>query len=278
MLLRRPSKGWDYQGGATVFYDWSPQTQTRVYADWLHTTYDYEDDATQQDLSYSDDLMSLGSDLQETMADYFTGGPIAGDGTETSFDVLTYTRTELDENVTFAMGARFTSREADRTETFTSTTNDVDTFNDGDGIDDFDDFTTTTTSAQTLRRKYTSSEQSVSIPVGLEFKLRGPVMLRLGAIHTQTYTNETETDLQLSFSDEAVRTVRGDGTVTESLIPGTSSQVPGTSVTTKTYTSSTDYSYGLGVQVTENLQIDVMGFSDVTNLADWKLSAVLEFR
>ena len=41
--------------------------------------------------------------------------------------------------------------------------------------------------------------------------------------------------------------------------------------------SSTDYYYGLGWKVTDNLQLDLMGFSDLTDMTNWRLSATFYF-
>ena len=45
----------------------------------------------------------------------------------------------------------------------------------------------------------------------------------------------------------------------------------------KSTSSMTNYYYGMGWMVNDNLQIDLMGFSDLTDLANWRLSATFLF-
>ena len=47
--------------------------------------------------------------------------------------------------------------------------------------------------------------------------------------------------------------------------------------TNKENTPQTDYFYGIGWKVNDNLQIDLMGFSELTKLDNWRLSATLKF-
>ncbi len=51
----------------------------------------------------------------------------------------------------------------------------------------------------------------------------------------------------------------------------------GWQTTDKSTVSSTNYVYGIGWHVNDNLQIDLMHFDEITRLTNWKLSATLRF-
>ncbi len=70
----------------------------------------------------------------------------------------------------------------------------------------------------------------------------------------------------------------GDGTRAITYTPNPlDEQETGTSQTNQGKVSYTNYTYGAGWKVTENLQLDFMGFAQLTDLTNWKLSAVFKF-
>ena len=124
--------------------------------------------------------------------------------------------------------------------------------------------------------KTTGAISSFSVPVGIEFYLADPVVFRLGARHTLSINDYTTVHDMIDYDPERTRTVRGDGTVSESMIdPG--NQAAGSEESDTETSPDTDYFYGIGWQVTDNLQIDLMGFNELTDLSNWKLSATFKF-
>jgi hypothetical protein len=273
----RPSEGLNLHGGVTGFYEWSPEIQYRVFVDLSRETSELDSEARNLEIHTGTDRVTVGSDVQQDSYRDSTSAPRTGDDSRLTGSFFGYGVRKLSDDATFAMGLRLTTSSYEATGETKSQTRDVYRVDDGDGVQTDGDYIETTTGSQTLVNKTTSSLREISIPVGLEFRLRKPVMLRLGAVHYESFMEATVTDHQKAFSAEVTRTEYGDGSVEEDLSSG-GSQIPGTTETRKTRTSDTWYSYGLGIQATENLQIDVMGFSDVTDLSQWKLSAVVKLR
>ncbi|MCK4584415.1 hypothetical protein KAU13_03275, partial [candidate division WOR-3 bacterium] len=81
----------------------------------------------------------------------------------------------------------------------------------------------------------------------------------------------------IDASPGLVHTERGDGTVTDVFIDNPNLEDIGSSEDITVSSSNTTYTYGLGYTVSENLQIDLMGFSDLTDLSNWRVSATLKF-
>ena len=150
-------------------------------------------------------------------------------------------------------------------------------FNDGDNQpndpDDFDSYTFT-------KWDYDSMTNSVSyvvnIPVGVEiYPLKKKNMaLRLGAMHSITYNEAKTTINTVSYTPRTTITDRGDGTHTVNV---QDASMGSTSNTPKTLTSTTVFSYGAGFMIGSAFQIDLMGFSNLTNMNNWNISVIFHF-
>ncbi|HIE05196.1 MAG TPA: hypothetical protein EYP58_00175 [bacterium (Candidatus Stahlbacteria)] len=149
------------------------------------------------------------------------------------------------------------------------------TYDDGDGVSTANDSTVTYDEMQNWKKKKTSTIRSISIPVGLEFKVINPVTFRLGARHTTTYYDIKTTENLMAFDPRRTRTDYGDGTYYETI--DDEQLQSGTSETDSPTIHSTDYYYGLGIMIGKNLQLDLMYFNNLVNLANWRLSATLKF-
>lgn len=93
------------------------------------------------------------------------------------------------------------------------------------------------------------------LPVGLEYTMTDWLTFRIGASHriiTDKY-QDTESDIAA-------------GVVTYQ-----------TSSESKDTNSETTYYYGAGLNVTENLTVDLLGWRNLTELGNWKLSATVKF-
>ncbi len=149
------------------------------------------------------------------------------------------------------------------------------TFDNGDSISGHEDFRSTTTFAEEWMTRTTGTDRVLTAPVGVEFKIVEPLALRLGASPTMTWTDETTVEELTAYSPYYTHTVYGDSTFSDQL--GDAQQNPGSSETRKTVTYSTGLTYGIGYSPIDNLQIDLMGFSRLTDLRYWRLSVTLKF-
>ncbi|RKX69787.1 hypothetical protein DRP53_07160 [candidate division WOR-3 bacterium] len=148
-------------------------------------------------------------------------------------------------------------------------------YDDGDGVSTANDSTVTYTEMEYWQKKTTSVVRSISIPVGMEFKLIEPVTLRLGARHTTTYYDVVTTENLKGFDPRKTRVEYGDGSYSEWI--DDEKLQSGTREEDSPTTHKTDYYYGLGIAIGKNLQLDLMYFNNLVNLANWRLSATLKF-
>ena len=183
---------------------------------------------------------------------------------------------DLSEKVSFGLGARLlgsTGKDSLHNDNVNSS---YSYFDDGDGIGKATDVTTTVESANTdyvLNKRFSIG---FNLPVGVEFKPWAPVALRLGAIFSymmDTYTSHT----QGVGTQSTVTTVeRGDGTsdITTSYSPYSISNSEGVRAETS---NNLVYNYGVGFAVTENFQLDLMGFTNLLDMTNWRFSAIFRF-
>jgi len=186
------------------------------------------------------------------------------------------TTSKLSDRVTFGMGVGFKSSNLETKLVAEEIGHNVVTFrqNAGGPPSPFD-FTTTTVDSLKREIDTTGSSLVFSIPVGLEFHLTEPVVFRLGANHSITTEDLTVTDQVVSWSAPRTRTVFGDGRIIEiTALPG---PFVSRSNTVKIKSSQTFYTYGAGWNYSDRLQLDFMGFAQLNELTDWKLSATFKF-
>ena len=106
---------------------------------------------------------------------------------------------------------------------------------------------------------------AIILPVGLEYKPNNWLSLRIGASHKiETIENE-ETETTTSY-DVTVYPTKTVDSVETTVDPKE-----------KEITRTTDFSFGAGFKVTENLQVDITRFANLTAMANWRISATLMF-
>lgn len=98
--------------------------------------------------------------------------------------------------------------------------------------------------------KTKTTQFTLALPVAVEFYLTEPLILRLGATYIHTLSDTAVEERSSSSYSKGERRETKDNTL---------------------------YSFGLGYKVTDNLQIDLMGFSHLLDLTQWKLSLTLKF-
>jgi len=203
---------------------------------------------------------------------------ITGDGSYQTVAVKGKFVYDLTDKVNFAFGAGFGTSTFDTTIAEDGDARYVYTYDDGDNqANDPDDYIRTTTYASEIQTKTTAVSKIITFPVCVEFHVRKPLVFRLGAIHSINLTESTTNMDLISASPGLVHTVYGDGSISDVLIDNPDIQDIGSSEdNTDTY-SNTNYTYGMGYTVAKNLKIDLMGFSDLTDLYNWKVSATLMF-
>jgi len=148
-------------------------------------------------------------------------------------------------------------------------------FDNGDSISGREDFRSTTTFAEEWLTRTTGTDRVLTAPVGIEFKVLQPLALRLGASPSMTWRDETTIEELTASSPQYTHTVYGDSTFSDQL--GDAQQNPGQSETRRSVVYTTQLTYGIGYSPIDNLQVDLMGFSRLTDMRYWRLSVTLKF-
>ena len=269
--LMEPRSGTRITVGLKSFYDYNENAQGRFYLDFFTQSLDYGDDAMDfffktREESYDD----FTYDTINTVTSYDGGSSNKGlrVGTKHLFNVS--------QRVKFGIGLFFnTSSYSDSTTQIENTVS-IRVFDNGDTIAGPEDYTRTITQSETWMTMVEGSVNSFVIPVGIEFLVTKPLVFRLGAQHVLSYHDYTTTTERIAFQPQRTLTVYGDGSQTEVIDdPGATPTLSVEQETEKI--PATDYYYGIGWMVTNNLQIDLMGFNELTDLSNWRLSATLRF-
>ncbi len=165
----------------------------------------------------------------------------------------------LSSGVYFGIGGRImmysSSRETDYTEMYD---NRID-HSDVDGESDYFDYVRTESEQLTADRKYEYTYFNFQAPVGLEYRFTESLKwgLRFGALFNY-YQTETIDEKSIKNSEPYTQKVnRGDGSSSTSMSDDSYSS---TKEKTETANSNTIFTYGLGYDASENLQIDLLGF------------------
>jgi hypothetical protein len=269
--LMQPQSGNRINIGLRSFYNYNEDTQGRFYLDFYTQSMNYGDDA--MDYSYKTRELSYSNFTWDTISTvtYYDGSSSSKGirvGTKHLFNVS--------ERLKFGIGVFFNTSSYSDSTAARDTTVSIRVFDNGDTISGPEDYTRTITQSETWMTMVDGSTNSLIFPVGLEFTIAKPLVFRLGAQHTLSYNDYTTTTEMIDYEPQRTVTTYGDGTVSEVIQdPG---PLPEKSIEQQTEkVPVTDYYYGLGWMVTKNLQIDLMGFNELTDLSNWRLSATLRF-
>ncbi len=223
-------------------------------------SYDYTNSSSSQFSStetYYDGLDTLDTGFESSISEHNSISDVGTKGLN-GFNFYGRFNIPLSENVHFGLGGYFNQSTTNRETDYTETVNDVTDFNYTDLDYNNNDYVTTETSQLTADRNYDVSTTVFTCPVGLEYKIgkKRDWSLRFGSIFTST--NQAIVDAKQITDSEpyVIETVYGDGDVT---IDIDDNIYDSTSEHTRTTTSSTVFTYGLGYNPTENLQIDLLG-------------------
>ncbi|MBN1435024.1 hypothetical protein JW921_09710 [Candidatus Fermentibacterales bacterium] len=176
---------------------------------------------------------------------------------------------------TISFGVLFGMESLTQTEISDASYQRTEVFDDGDSeYADPDDYVATSTWSQTMQTRTTEERMTISIPVGVEVEVLPRVALRLGARPGFVDETETTTTSLLAASPVTEVVEYGDGSVTETVEdPWTT--YDGTLSSTSAMRTEIPYSYGIGFDPVDYVQIDLMGFDG--DLSDWRLSATVKF-
>jgi hypothetical protein len=184
------------------------------------------------------------------------------------------TTVKFNERVEMSIGLGLGSSKRDYSTEFTSNYTETIVYNDGDPTQ-FTDYTQVTVGSTGYKNMYTWSALNVLAPVAVEFHITDPVVFRLGAHHAFTYSEYADT-YHYEFVPNTVTYTDAWGVTTVSH-PTNYVSVNGLNYTGQEAYNETHFTYGAGWKITDNLQLDFMGFAKLDDLTNWKLSAVFKF-
>ena len=164
----------------------------------------------------------------------------------------------LGEKVQFGIGG-FLNRSTNNRETkFREFVNDITNYNYTDSEYNDDDYVTTETSQLTADRTYDIYSTTFTCPVGMEYHLgdKNNWSLRFGTIFISTSQTVNDAKQITDSEPDVTETEYGDGDVTIDIENNIYESI---SEHTRTASSSTVFTYGLGYNPTKNLQIDMLG-------------------
>ncbi len=221
---------------------------------------------------------SLGQDTMIAMVDADVSGDKSYELRKNGGILYHKSIVDLPGNLTLGIGLSLAGMNWESTLITSADSVSIESYDDGDyENNDSDDSTVTITSRYKIQQRTTGDSTIVSIPVGVEFKPLKRVALRLGSRFRCIWTDRGSTDALISSAAARKHVAYGDGAEYEEIIENPYNPYNNTAYSYKTKNSVTDYYYGAAWEVTDNLQIDFMGFQDITQLYDWKLSVVLKF-
>ncbi|MDQ7798323.1 MAG: hypothetical protein RDU76_05190 [Candidatus Edwardsbacteria bacterium] len=263
--------GTAFSGGGAYVYKWTDDVNTRFDLQFTHLGYT-ADEATWEG-TYHEQNVTVNSD-------YYTASytdAVTGEYTQNQIDFRMVNTAKLEKAV-FAIGLGFTTSSTEMTQTSDRAEREVFTYREFNNATLPASYDSTLSWGEAWENKTTEAGYLLSLPVGVEFNLTDNIVFRLGADHQISNLNNTRNET-LTGGSEMVTIVsrHGDGTTTTAYDPNPLDDVTGESWTLKEATSDTKYTYGAGWKVTPNLQLDFMGFAQLNDLTNWKLSAVFKF-
>ncbi len=271
-MLTEELGGTMFSFGAAGIYKWSKIVNTR--ADIQISTNSYKPEAG-ANFAFSERRVNNIIDPSTTDSTYSDN--ISGENSESDLDIRVKNTVKWDA-VEFAIGLGLITGKREALEERERAYTIVRTYAEGGNPSLPASYVETSTWNQSWEYLYTSAYRTIVVPVGLEFRVTKPIVFRLGAEHWIDYRDYTN-NITLLAGDGRVITRRryGDGTETNSVTPATLNQPTGSSNTYNSHSSYTHYTYGACWNVSKNLQLDFMGFAELTDLTSWKLSAVVKF-
>ena len=145
-------------------------------------------------------------------------------------------------------------------------------YDNGDGLRNTTDYTYLETGTYTLEYAENGLSTILHLPVGIEYNFWGPLSGRLGAETYLIWDNDDTSLIYLAFDPGTQIFTYGDGSVYETL-NDTISNRGDSFYQYHGFSRYTSFSYGIGWDISKNVKIDLMGFSNLTSLVNWSISA-----
>jgi hypothetical protein len=273
--LNMPESGSRMAFNVKVFYDWNDMAQGRFYGGYFMKSTSYGDDATEHVFETVEDVGYDDGDPEMTFDTTLTTSIYAGEFKYSGFRLGTKQLFEVGDNFRFGFGFFWSMWSVDDSVNRFDSTYAAQVYDDGDPDTLVQNsYDTYTYSTERWAMVTDGSVNTFNIPVGAEFDFSKHLVLRLGADHTITINDLTTTHTLEAWDPEYTYYDQEDGTNYETY-QDPSARPENTSENNTTKVPATMYYYGIGWKVTDNLQIDLMNFSDLTDIGDWRLSATL---
>lgn len=180
------------------------------------------------------------------------------------------------EKAHFAMGAFFGQYKNSEIDTSNYDYTYEERYNDGNGMDDLGDYEYYEEGSYSREYAYNSLGTYIYLPVGIEYNFWGPLTGRLGAETNLSWYNSYSSEKFFAFDPGTYTITYGDGSVYEYLNDHDSYRED-YSYGYSSFDRSTYFSYGIGWEISKNVKVDFMGFSDLTDMTDWSISANVKF-
>ncbi|MGE3062151.1 MAG: hypothetical protein AB7T10_00745 [bacterium] len=180
------------------------------------------------------------------------------------------------EKAHFAMGAFFGQSKDSYIDTVIYDYRYDESYDDGNGVDDAGDYVYLETGSYSGEYVYNSLSTYLQMPVGIEYNFWGPLTGRLGANTQLSWRNSYNSSKYFAFDPGTYTVTYGDGSVYEYLNDWDTYRED-YSYGYSSFYRETYFEYGIGWEISKNVKIDLMGFSDLTDLTDWSISANVKF-
>ncbi len=148
-------------------------------------------------------------------------------------------------------------------------------FADGDTQpNDPDDFEDITYSKVEYDSTWEHTNFTVRIPCGFYITPKKHIELRFGALEQIIWDKSQSYIVHTGITPQTHEVFRGDGTHT---ITRSGLTYENSNNAVESITPLTTFFYGIGIDVLENLSVDIMNYATLTNLNNWQLSVVFKF-
>ncbi len=180
------------------------------------------------------------------------------------------------ENAYFGIGLAFSQSKSNEIDTIHYLLLSRENYDNGDGVTDINDYTYTETGSYTQESIENNLISTITVPVGVEYNFLKNLFGRLGARTTFSWSNNYQSDRVLAYSPVIGEYIYGDGSNYQVIIENPS-QREDSNTKSKGFSYNTQYTYGLGWQISKNLKLDIMGFSNLIDLSTWSFSLNVKF-
>jgi hypothetical protein len=265
-------------GGGAYVYKWNEKADTRFDLQYTRVSYQPKSGTTWEYNYHDQEYLPTpapgnGSYYYD---DNYTDA-LEGEYGDNDIDFRVVHKAKLNK-ATFAIGFGLATGNYDQTETHDRNEATVYRYDELNDPSLPASYVQTSTWGEQWEYNATGAYLAWTFPVCVEFDLTKSIVFRLGARHQIYNYDRTYTEVLTGGTDlVTIRTTYGDGTTSIGYTPNPLDEQTGYSESWGYRQSYTDYTYGAGWKVTDNLQLDFMGFAKLTDLTNWKLSAVFKF-